>query len=73
MKGVDGGKMMIEKIEFDISPNDQELVIEITNGGDGAGCDHSDLGDAKLLTPAALAVDARGKATTTWGTLKSRI
>ncbi|MDE0022280.1 MAG: hypothetical protein OXT69_12995 [Candidatus Poribacteria bacterium] len=41
------------------------------DGGDGVGCDHSSIGDAKLLTSAALSVDPNGKASALWGTLKS--
>ncbi len=59
-------------VEINLS-SAKELMIEIGDGGDGIGCDHAGIGDAKLLTGAALAVDAASKATTTWGELKTRL
>ena len=40
------------------------------DGGDGAGCDHSAIGDAKLLNAQALAVEPANKLPTIWGHLK---
>ena len=41
-----------------------------TQMGDGAGCDHSAIGDAKLLNAQALAVEPANKLPTIWGHLK---
>ncbi|GIX08148.1 MAG: hypothetical protein KatS3mg115_2551 [Candidatus Poribacteria bacterium] len=73
LMGTEGG-MNVDpvKVEFEIPAGARELEIVITDGGDGNGCDHSTIGDAKLLTAAALSVDPAGKLTTTWGTLKAR-
>ena len=49
----------------------KELVIEIGDGGDGIGCDHSALGDAKLLTGTGTAVKPVGKLSTSWGAIKA--
>jgi hypothetical protein len=48
-----------------------ELVITITGGDDGIGCDHAAVGDPKLLA-SSTAVDPAGKTATTWSTLKQR-
>ena len=58
-------------VEFDIPGGAQELVITIGDGGDGVGCDHACLGDAKLLGPGAGAVEPNDKATTLWGSIKA--
>ena len=42
------------------------------DGGDGNGCDHSAIGDAKLLTLQATAVEPANKLPTIWGSLKAR-
>lgn len=69
--GAEGGKNTpAHKVEFDIPAGAKELKIVMGDGGDGQGCDHSAIGDPKLLTPAALAVDPSGKAALTWGSLK---
>ena len=57
-------------VEFDIPAGTQELLITITDGGDGNGCDHSALGDAKLMTNATFAVDVTDKLATSWGLVK---
>ena len=36
-------------IAFDIPPNTQTLTINVTDGGDGIGCDHFILAEARLL------------------------
>lgn len=69
---LDGENVEAIFVEVDLS-SASELTIEIADGGDGIGCDHAAIGDAKLLTGAALAVDAESKAATTWGTLKTRL
>ena len=56
---------------FDIPADASQLTIVMGDGGDGIGCDHSAIGDAKLLTSAALSVDPNGKTSALWGTLKS--
>jgi hypothetical protein len=58
-------------VEFDIPAGAKELTITLSDGGDGNSCDHSCLGDAKLLTGAARAVEPAGKATTAWGRIKA--
>ena len=58
-------------VEFDIPRGAKELTITIGNGGDNIDCDHACLGDAKLLTARARAVEPGGKAATTWGRIKA--
>ncbi len=71
LQGTDGGKNVdAVKVEFDISANAKELEIIMGDGGDGAGCDHSAIGDAKLLNAQALAVEPANKLPTIWGHLK---
>jgi len=59
------------KVEFDIPAGAKELTITFGDGGDGNGCDHSAMGDAKLMTSAAGAVEPGAKVTTLWGGLKA--
>lgn len=73
LKGSEGGENIeAVKVEFNISANAKELTIVMGNGGDGNGCDHSALGDAKLLTSQALAVEPANKLPTIWGHLKAQ-
>ena len=67
---VDGENVAPLYVEFEIPAGSQELVIEIGDGGDGNGCDHSAIGDAKLLT-SAVAVEPTGKLATSWASLKT--
>ncbi len=67
----DGENVEPLKVEFDIPANAKELTIVMGDGGDGLGCDHSSLGDAKLLTSSVTAVDPANKVSTTWGSLKA--
>ena len=60
------------KVEIDIPANATELTIVMGDGGDGNGCDHSAIGDAKLLTSQATAVEPANKLPTIWGSLKAR-
>ena len=69
---LDGENVEPLKVEFEIPENAQELTIVMGDGGDGLGCDHSCLGDAKLLTSEATAVEPANKLPTIWGHLKSR-
>ena len=72
LKGTDGGANVAPvKVEFNIPAGAKELVIEIGDGGDGIGCDHSALGDAKLLTGTGTAVKPVGKLSTSWGAIKA--
>jgi hypothetical protein len=72
LKGTDNGKQVpAEHVEFDIPANAKKLEIVIGDGGDGVGCDHSALGDAKLLTRQSLAVKPVSKLPTKWGALKN--
>ena len=68
----DGENVEALKVEFDIPVNAKELTIVMGDGGDGIGCDHSTIGDAKLLTAQALAVEPANKLPTIWGHLKAR-
>jgi len=68
---VDGVNVDPVKVAFDIPAGASELVIEIGDGGDGIGCDHSAIGDAKLLTGAETSVKPGGKLSTSWGAIKS--
>ena len=69
---VDGENIEPFKVEIDIPENAEELKIVMGDGGDGVGCDHSTIGDAKLLTARALAVEPANKLPTIWGHLKAR-
>ncbi len=72
LPGADGGENVAPfEVKFDIPANAEKLTIVMGDGGDGIGCDHSSIGDAKLLTSEALSVDPNGKASALWGTLKS--
>jgi hypothetical protein len=68
---VDGVNVDPVKVEFDIPADAKELVIEIGDGGDGVGCDHAAIGDAKLLTGTETAVKPAGKLSTSWGAIKA--
>lgn len=71
LQGTDGGKNVdAVKVEFDIPSGAKELEIVMGDGGDGGGCDHSSIGDAKLLNAQALAVEPANKLPTIWGHLK---
>jgi hypothetical protein len=73
LSGTEGGaNVPALKVEFDIPAGAKELTVQFGQPGDNIGCDHNALGDGKLLTSGALAVQASGKATTTWGSLKQR-
>jgi len=72
LKGtVDGKDVDAFKIAFDIPSGAKELVIQISDGGDGNSCDHSAIGDAKLLTTALSPVSPQGRLSATWGEIKS--
>jgi len=72
LKGTDGGKNVAPvKVEIDIPSGAKELMIEFQDGGDGIGCDHSVVGDAKLLTKLAFSVNPKDKLTTSWGAIKA--
>ena len=68
---LDGENIEPVKVEFDIPSGAKALVITIGDGGDGNGCDHSCLGDAKLMTSAAGAVEPGNKLATVWGGIKA--
>ena len=71
LQGTDGGKNVdAVHVEFDIPSGAKELEIVMGDGGDGIGCDHSAIGDAKLLNAQALAVEPANKLPTIWGHLK---
>ena len=67
---VDGENVDALKVEFEIPTGAQELEIIMGDGGDGGGCDHSAIGDARLLTAQATAVEPANKLPTIWGHLK---
>jgi hypothetical protein len=68
----DGVNVPAVKVEFDIPAGASEMVIAIGDGGDGVSCDHSALGDAKLLMAGVgTAVKPGGKLSTSWGAIKA--
>jgi hypothetical protein len=69
---VDGENVAPVKVEFDIPSGANELVIEFTDGGDGNGCDHSAIGDAKLIGAGVTPVSPDGRLSTTWGEIRNR-
>lgn len=72
LKGGEAGKNVpAVKVEFDIPSGAGELTIELQDGGDGNSCDHSALGDAKLLTRRAISVEPGRKVSTLWGAIKA--
>jgi len=72
LAGTEGGANVAPvEVAFDIPAGAQELVIEIGDGGDGIGCDHSALGDAKLMSAGVTSVSPHGRLSTTWGEIKS--
>lgn len=66
----DGENVAAVFVEFEISADADELEIIMGDGGDGGGCDHSAIGDAKLLNAQALAVEPANKLPTIWGYIK---
>jgi len=69
---VDGENVAPVKVEFDIPSGASELVVEIGDGGDGNSCDHSAIGDGKLLVAGlGTAVKPGGKLSTSWGAIKA--
>lgn len=72
LKGtVDGKDVAPVKVAFDIAAGAKQLVVEIGDGGDGNSCDHSALGDAKLIRRGLTAVSPQDHLSTTWGNIKS--
>ncbi len=69
--GEGGENVPAVKVEFDIPGGAKELMITLADAGDGNSCDHSCLGDAKLLTGRARPVEPGGKAATLWGSIKA--
>jgi len=65
---VDGENVAPVEVKIDVA-GASELVIEIGDGGDGISCDHSAIGDGKLLT--VTAVKPTGKLSTSWGAIKA--
>jgi len=59
------------KVGFDIPSGAKLLQIDVTAGGDGNSCDHSCVGDPKLLTTALSPVSPQGRLSATWGEIKS--
>jgi len=59
------------KVEFDIPGGAKELTIILGDAGDGNSCDHSAVGDAKLLLAGARPVEPGGKAAALWGWIKA--
>jgi len=68
---LDGKDVDAFKISFDIPSGAKELVVQITDGGDGNSCDHSAVGDPKLSTTSLSAVTPEARLSTKWGELKS--
>jgi endo-alpha-N-acetylgalactosaminidase len=59
-----------EVVEFDIPAGASELVIEVLEGGDGNGCDHTDIGDPYLVPAGSTPVAPKDKLSVTWGSIK---
>lgn len=59
-----------QQVTLDVS-GASELTIVMGGGDDGIGCDHSAIGDAKLLPPGMTPVSPENSLSTTWGSLKS--
>jgi hypothetical protein len=72
LMGTDGGvNVPPEKVEFDIPAGAQELTILVGDGDGANSCDHSCIGDPKLMAATASAVDSRDKLTTSWAKMKA--
>jgi hypothetical protein len=73
LKGSDGAgnNQDAVKVEFNIPSGASTLTIIVGDGGDGNSCDHSCLGDPKLMTSGAGAVEPGDKAATVWGGIKA--
>lgn len=70
--GTDGGvEVAPVEVSFDIPAGAQELVVVAGDGGDGNSCDHSAVGDPKLIPPGLTSVSPTGRLSTTWGDIKS--
>jgi len=71
--GGEAGGINIAPVEvaFDIPAGAQELVIEVGDGGDGNSCDHSAIGDPKLMATGVTSVSPHGRLSATWGEIKS--
>lgn len=67
----DGVNTPPERVTIDIT-GASELTIVMGDGGDGNSCDHSAIGDPKLLAVGLTAVDPDDSLSTTWGKIKSR-
>jgi len=66
----DGVNVAPHRVNIDVS-GASELTVVMGDGGDGNGCDHSAIGDAKLLAPGITAVSPEDRLTTTWGKIRS--
>jgi hypothetical protein len=67
-----GANAPSEAVAFDIPAGADELMIQVTDGGDGAGCDHADIADAKLIMAGgATPVEAKDKLSASWGRIKA--
>jgi hypothetical protein len=73
LMGTDGGvEVAPVLVEFDIPAGASELTIVMGDGGDGNSCDHSAIGDPKLMDIGVTAVSPEGSLTTTWGDIKGK-
>jgi hypothetical protein len=68
--GTADGNVAPVEVAFDIPAGASELVIEAADGGDGNSCDHSAIGDAKLISAGMTSVSPDGRLSTTWGSIK---
>ena len=69
--GTADGNIAPVEVAFDIPAGAAELVVEMGDGGDGNSCDHSAIGDAKLIGRGVTSVSPDGSLSTTWGSIKS--
>lgn len=71
LKGGEAGKNIAPaKVAFDIPTGAKQLVVEFGDGGDGSSCDHSCMGDGKLILAGTTSVSPIGRLSTTWGDIK---
>ena len=70
--GTADGNVAPVVVEFAIPSGAKELTVVMEDGGDGNSCDHSAIGDPKLMGPGITAVSPEGSLTTTWGKIKGK-
>jgi hypothetical protein len=69
--GTADGNVDAVEVEFNIPAGAAELVVEMEDGGDGNSCDHSAIGDPKLIGRGVTSVSPGERLSTTWGSIKA--